>query len=188
MEPRFVSTMARTRNAIKRQKVESALFNPDVVFLLATLLDARDLCHVSQTCKAMGGKQGDGLPLVEEASRRQFECATVWERSCLPRYDNEGWIELYHHLLMLRSKLTFDQLVGRSSIQFGAVKSTVVTKTNSRVTSSALCSNHVMRAGRHFAYFTPLMNYEMIGVIRPIQINRSDLDGDDLDIMEIVNG
>ena len=53
-------TMARTRNAVKRQKVatvESALFNPDVVFLLAALLDARDLCQVSLTCKTLGGKQ-----------------------------------------------------------------------------------------------------------------------------------
>ena len=74
--------MARTRNALKRQKVatvESALFNPDVVFLLAALLDARDLCQVTLTCQAMGGKQADysGLSLVEDTARRLFECASV---------------------------------------------------------------------------------------------------------------
>ena len=41
--------MARTRNDVKRQKVttvESALLNPDVVvFLMAALLDARDLAR-----------------------------------------------------------------------------------------------------------------------------------------------
>ena len=92
--------MARTRNAVKRQKVaavESALFNPDVVFLLAGLLDARDLCQVSLTCKALGGKQAanNGLSLVEEAARQLFEqSATEWERSCLPKYDDESWIEV----------------------------------------------------------------------------------------------
>ncbi|EJK43703.1 hypothetical protein THAOC_37826, partial [Thalassiosira oceanica] len=65
--------MVRTRNDMKRQKVvavESALFNPDVAFLLAALLDARDLCQVSLTCKAMGGKRANrnGLSLVEEAA------------------------------------------------------------------------------------------------------------------------
>ena len=42
---------------------------------------------------------------------RLLECASDWERSCLPKYDDEAWIKLYHHLLMLRSKLTFDRLV-----------------------------------------------------------------------------
>ncbi|EJK56799.1 hypothetical protein THAOC_23240 [Thalassiosira oceanica] len=77
--------MARTCNAVKRQKVatvESALFNPDVVFLLSALLDARDLCQVSLTCKALGGRQAshaNGLSLVEEAARRLFECASDWD-------------------------------------------------------------------------------------------------------------
>ena len=37
----------RTHNAVKWQTVavESALFSPDVVFLLAALLDSRDLCQ-----------------------------------------------------------------------------------------------------------------------------------------------
>ena len=176
--------MARTRNAIKRQRVESALFNPDVVFLLVALLDARDLTQMTLTCKAMGGKQAahNGLSLVEEASRRLFECSTdEWERSCLPKYDDEGWIELYHHLLMLRSKLTFDQLVG-DNIQYGEEKSTALTNAagHSRVTSTAMCTNHVMRSGRHFTFFTALVegmiSSGMIGITRPIQIDVSDVD------------
>ena len=121
--------MARTRNSSKRQRVatvESVLFNPDVVFLLAALLDARDLFQVSQACKALGGKQAayTGLSLVEEAARRLLECASEWERSCLPKYDGEGWVGLYHHLMMLRSKLTFDQIVG-FNIEYGDDQSTV---------------------------------------------------------------
>ena len=181
--------MARTRNALKRQKVvtvQSALFNnPDVVFFLACLLDARDLCKVSLTCKTMGGKQAgySGLSLVEEAARRQFECASNWERSYLPKHDDEGWIELYRHLLLLRSKLTFDQLVG-AKIQYGAHRSTVQTSNTNwkAVSSSALCSNHVMRAGRHYAVVTVHAGDEaVIGVVRPVQINKTDFDDGELD-------
>ena len=176
--------MARTRNAVKRQKiatVQSALFSPDVVFLLAALLDARDLCQVSLTCKALGDKHAavyNGLSLVEEAARQLFEQnATERERSCLSKYDDEGWIELYHHLLMLRSKLTFDQLVG-SNIQYGEDRSIVQTIPGFRMKSSALCRNHVMRAGRHFSVFT-YAGDGFYGVVRPVQIDRSDfVDGE----------
>ena len=170
--------MARTRNALKRQKVatvESALFNPDVFFLLAGLLDARDLCQVSLTCKTLGGRQADynvGLSLVEEAARRLWECASEWERSCLPKHEGGGWIELYSHLLMLRSKLTFDQLVG-SNIQYGEDQSIAQNSPGFLMNSSALCSNHVMRAGRHFSVST-LAGIARIGVIRPVHVNRSD--------------
>jgi len=168
---------------MKRQKaadVESALFNPDVVFLLAALLQPRDLCHLALTCKAMGGRQAayDGLSLAEEAARLLFECASGWERSCLPKYRDEGWIELYHHLLMLRSKLTFDQLVG-DNIQYGEEPSTALTTAAGHSTgmSTAMCSNHVMRAGRHFTFFTVVEDETngrgMIGIMRPIQIDVS---------------
>ncbi|EJK70444.1 hypothetical protein THAOC_08199, partial [Thalassiosira oceanica] len=175
----ITSPMARTRNAAKRQKaaaVESALFNPDVVFLLAALLDARDLCQVSLTCKTLGGKRAnavDGLSLVEEAARRLFECASDWERSCLPKYPDEGWIQLHHHLLMLRLNLTFDQLVGRN-IQHGEDRSIIRSVPRQRNASSALCSNHVMRSGKHFAVFTNLKGFGNIGVVRPVQIIASD--------------
>ncbi|EJK44106.1 hypothetical protein THAOC_37385 [Thalassiosira oceanica] len=149
--------MVRTRNAEKRHKVatvQSALFNSDVALHLSALLDVQDLCQMSLTCKALGGKRADshsGLSLVEEAARQLFECATEWERSCLPKYDGEGWVELYRHLLMLRSKLTFDQLVGTHN-QYGEDQSSV--RASNGYTSSALCSNHEMRSGRHFATFT----------------------------------
>ncbi|EJK67248.1 hypothetical protein THAOC_11747 [Thalassiosira oceanica] len=162
-------TMARTCNAAVT--FETALLNPDVAFILAALLDARDLCRVSLTSKTLGDRADSysGLSLVEEAARQLFECATEWERSCLPKYDGEGWIELYHHLLMLRSKLTFDQLVG-GSVQYCADQSSF--RASDRA-FSALCSNHVMRFGRHFATFTVTVAAGSViaGVIRPVQIN-----------------
>ena len=154
------------------------MFNPDVVFLLAAFLDARGLCQFSLTCKALGGKQTaySGLTLVEEAARRLFECAPDWERSYLPKHDEEGSIERYHHLLMLRSTLTFDQLVGKS-IQYGNDQTIVQTIHGHRSWSLALCSNHVMRSGRHFALFTMRVgrgSMAGIGVVRPVQIDESD--------------
>ena len=172
--------MVRTHNATKRQKVaESALFTPDVVFLVGSLLDARDLCRVSRMCKTLGAKRAsafDGLSMVEEAARRLFECASDCERSCLPKYHDEGWIELYHHLLMLRSKLTFDQLVG-FNIQYGDDQSIVETPAFGSISpSSALCSNHVMRSGRHFVFVMRHWGILYRIVVRPVQINRSDFD------------
>ncbi|EJK72693.1 hypothetical protein THAOC_05751 [Thalassiosira oceanica] len=170
--------MASSINTVAEQEVatvKSALFNPDVVFLLAGLLDARDLSHVSQSCKTLGGRANavDGLSLVEEAARRLFECASEWERSCLRKYPDEGWIELYRHLLMLRSKLTFDQLVG-INVQHGEEGSIIRSVPGHRNGSSALCSHHVMRSGKHFAVFTGLEGFFNIGVVRPVQIISSD--------------
>jgi len=74
--------------------------------------------------------------------------------------------------------LTFDQLAG-DNVQYGADQSTVQTFPGLISWSSALCSNHVMRSGRHFAAFTKLAdNYDTtVGVVRPVQINRSDFRG-----------
>ena len=54
-------TMARTRSGAKRQRVavvESALTGIDVVSQLAAFLEAKDLCQVKATCKALGRFQG----------------------------------------------------------------------------------------------------------------------------------
>ena len=110
----------RSDGAIKRQRVavvESALSNIDVVSQLAAFLEAKDLCQVKATCKALGSANGgaalNGLSMADEAVRRIYEDASDGEKAVLPRYEGESWIELYHHLLMLRGRLTFDQLVGR---------------------------------------------------------------------------
>ena len=105
------------------------------------------------------GRRLDGMSLVEEAAGRLFECASEWERSCLPKRDDEGWVELYRHLLMLRSKLTFDQLVGVTGyIRYGDDESTVYFP---GARYFALCSEHKMRSGRHYAVFTTTGNASM---------------------------
>jgi len=117
--------MECARGVAKRQRVStvaSALANIDVLGLLATFLDADELCQVKATCKALGSRDEsafEGLSMTEEAARRIFEqSASDEEKALLPRNDGEGWIELYHHLLMLRARLTFDQLIGVDYINY----------------------------------------------------------------------
>ena len=81
-----------------------------------------------------------GQPRQQASINSLFEFASDWERLCLLKYDGEGWIELYRHLLMLRSKLTFDQLVG-FNIQYGEDQSPVQTIPGCSGWASALCSN-----------------------------------------------
>ena len=168
----------RTRDAIKRQcvaVVESALANIDVVSHLGSFLAARDLCQVRATCKVLGsaddGAAFDGLSLAEEAARRLYEGVSDEEKAVLPRYADESWIELYHHLLMLRARLTFDQLVGDYVEYRGGGKASVQAKLTRDDCSQAICGNHIMRAGKHLATFTSSSGfkaYQTVGVIRPL--------------------
>ena len=122
---------------VKRQRVavvESTLANIDVVSQLAAFLEAKDLCQVKATSKALGsandGAAFNGLSITEEAARRLYEGASDKEKAMLPRYEGEGWIELYHHLLMLRSRLAFDQLLGRHIEYIMATRQLCTEQTN----------------------------------------------------------
>ena len=173
--------MARTRSAAKRQRVatavESALANIDVVSQLAAFLEAKDLCQVKATCKALGSANGEaasnGLSMAEEAAKRVYEGALDEEKAALPRHESESWIVLYHHLLMLRSRLTFDQLVGLYVEYQGgdraAVQGVEVNKESDF--STAICGKHIMRAGKHWTTFTSSAGFhpqQTVGVIRPL--------------------
>ena len=160
--------MASTRTRLKIATVESALFNADVVFLLAGLMGAEDLCQLSLTCKALGGKRPShgGLSLVEEAARRLIDGASDDEKAALPKFEGESWVELYRHFLMLRSRLKFDQLIGGIEHCDGEDSSV---RGLGFGWAAAICSKHVMRAGKHFATFSQWGSSGYIGLIRPIQ-------------------
>ncbi|EJK77759.1 hypothetical protein THAOC_00389, partial [Thalassiosira oceanica] len=108
--------------------------------------------------------------MAEEAAKRIYEDAWDEEKPMLPRYDGESWIELYHHLLMLRARLIFDQLVGSGVEYHGGDKRAVQGNGQPR-SSQALCGSHIMRAGKHWATFTSSSSFEdfqTVGVIRPL--------------------
>jgi len=156
--------MECARGAAKRRRVStvgSALASVDVLGHLAAFLGAGELCRVRATCRALGsGDEAafDGLSAAEEAARLVCESTSDEEKALLRRYEDEGWIELYHHLLMLRARLTFDQLVGVHVRYQAYDKSDVRTfggfsGFENVPPCSAICGNHVMRAGRHWATF-----------------------------------
>ena len=168
----------RNDGAMEQQRVavvESALANIDVVSHLGSFLAARDLCQVRATCKVLGsaddGAAFDGLSLAEEAARRLYEGVSDEEKAVLPRYADESWIELYHHLLMLRARLTFDRLVGNFVEYRGGGKASVQAKLTRDDCSQAICGNHIMRAGKHWATFTSSSTFDSsqtVGVVRPL--------------------
>ncbi|EJK64983.1 hypothetical protein THAOC_14223 [Thalassiosira oceanica] len=162
-----------THGTIERQRVASALANMvDVVSQLATFLEAADLCHLKATCKSLGAANTfNGLSVVDEAAVRIYRGASDEEKAVLPRYEGESWIVLYHHLLMLRARLTFDQLVGRYVEYRGGDKSSVQGISGYFGRSQAICGDHIMRAGKHWATFTrssSLVINQTVGVIRPL--------------------
>ncbi|EJK55205.1 hypothetical protein THAOC_25085 [Thalassiosira oceanica] len=168
--------MECSHGAAKRQRVStvaSTLASIDVLGHLATFLEAGELCQVRATCKALGYQEHaafDGLSMADEAARRIFESASDDEKAMLPRHDGEGWIELYHHLLMLRTRLTFDQLVGRY-IEYQEGNNRAAVRSNGESSASAICGHHVMRAGKHWATFDfgrEDLGYHSVGVIRPL--------------------
>ena len=137
-------------------------------------MDADELRQVGATCKALGSGGHvafDGLSMTEEAGRRIFEqSASGKEKALLPRHDDEGWIELCHHLQMSRSRLTFDQLVGVCVKYEDDDRAAVQWKPGGA--SSAICGNHIMRVGKHWATFVvceeEFGEYLPFGVIRPL--------------------
>ncbi|EJK54202.1 hypothetical protein THAOC_26230, partial [Thalassiosira oceanica] len=68
------------------------------------------------------------------------------------------------------ARLTFDQLLGRS-VDYQAGDEAAVHGTSDAGASSAICGNHIMRAGKHWATF--IFGWEAagcrsVGVIRPL--------------------
>ena len=166
--------------AAKRQKFSSlesldALASIDILGHLATFLEPSELCQVRATCKALGSREHvtfDGLSVTEEAARRIFEQrASDNEKAMWLRHDDQGWIELCHHLLMSRADLTFDQLVG-VHVKYQEDNSKAAVQWIPGGASSAICGNHIMRTGKHWATFfvreEELGGYLPFGVIRPL--------------------
>ncbi|EJK66217.1 hypothetical protein THAOC_12877 [Thalassiosira oceanica] len=163
--------MVCARGAAKRRRISTVepaltiLANIDVLGHLATFLEAGELCQVRATCKTLGSSDEstfDGLSMTEEAARRMFESASDEEKAKMRCFDDEGWIELCHHLLMLRTPLTFDQL---GHVEYQAGDKAAV---QGRGFGAAICGNHIMRAGKHWATFISGGLGSFVGVIRPL--------------------
>ena len=103
---------------------------------------------------------------------RVCKSATNKETAMLPRYNGETTSAYHYHLMMLRGPLTFDTLIGQdiNHLPGGQGGKTAVQSTDSN-NCLAICSNHVMRGGRHcatFGYLGHWFNGESVGVSRPL--------------------
>ncbi|KAL7495382.1 hypothetical protein ACHAWT_003808 [Skeletonema menzelii] len=169
--------------------------NDDILFPVASFLDSKAILNLALTCKGCGiAEETFRWSLAEELARRLIlELSSESELKALPRYlcpnpccdCGESWIGLLRELELLRSPLTFDQLIGD---RVEHVDGDLACITSSPPPGSscnpfedewpgypntAICSDHVMRSGKHYATFSMKgcrnFCYYWPGIIRPIQ-------------------
>ena len=147
------------------------IINDNTILLIVSYLDVHEMTRLALTCRRFGGReeQYNNLSMMERAARQLFNGAQAVERQALPSYDGVNWFFFYNELLLLRSHLLFDQLVGKGIEYLGNDKSCVTTIESKSDPNTAIC-NHVMRAGRHYAMFTIVKNGHLLfGVTRPMK-------------------
>ena len=174
--------MARrvTRHTAKRLKTEEAIgLNPlinhgsaDILVCIAPYLNAEELVNLALTSKHFGIRTGEDQPsLMEEVVRQVIvNEQTEYEQSALPKYENESYLELYHHLLMLRKPLQFDQLLGKNLQYANGDKTKVFVRPANNSTKTAV-SNNIMRAGKHYVEISNdgrPGRHQQAGIMRPI--------------------
>jgi len=151
-------------------------FNDDVLVGITSYLKPNEMASAAKSCKRF-------QLLTERTVYQLYQDATPYEKTALPKYHDESWVELYHHLLMLRSPLIFSQLIG-SNIRYLNGKSHVGVNSWMEPGSCAICSEQVMRAGKHYAIFKKGNddrsiygnNSSYAGIIRPIKgLNSTDI-------------
>ena len=150
--------------------------NDGILFPVASFLDSKSIFNLALTCKKCGiADENHRWSLAEELARRHImESSSESELNSLPRYlcpnprcdCGESWIGLLRELELLHSPLTFDQLIG-DRVEY--VDGDLAKITSSPPPGSfcdpvedewpgypntAICSNHIMRSGKHYATFS----------------------------------
>ena len=144
---------------------------------VASYLDASELLAFGLTSRLIGWSQGDGadddggdLSIAEETALQHIKRMTEEESDQLPYEGGQSFLELFHELLMLRSDLRFGQLIGTDLVH-GDDRGASVRQDDPLIWCAALCSDHVMRAGRHHCQFSVGGNptHVQVGLMRPIR-------------------
>jgi len=155
---------------------EMLFSNDDILFRVASFLDSKALLNLALTCTRCGIAEEDwSWSLAEDLARQLIrERSSEWELKALPRYlcpnpgcaCGESWIGLLRELELLRSPLTFDQLIGDRVEHVGGDLSCITSSPPPGsfcdpfydewpgYPNTAICSNHVMRSGKHYATFS----------------------------------
>ena len=170
----------------------------DMLIGICSHLQSNDLASVSCTCKYFGekravvrqdddvdegisGNENNGeqslLTLMESVAKQMVErLASNEEKEALLRYiNNENGIVLYDRLLMLRSPLLFEQLIGQGLEYIHGDKNKIALPviTGGSAMHTAI-SNQVIKAstsGKYYATFTIRGggDHVYVGIIRPIK-------------------
>ena len=158
--------------------VDMCLLSLDAASLIcvASYLDAPELLAFGLTSRLIGWGQGDesgddaGLSIAEETALQHVKRMTEEESSQLPYEGGQSFLELFHELIMLRSELRFDQLVGTDLVHSDDGGASV-RQDDPLTWCAALCSDHAMRAGRHYCQFVVGGNHThvQVGLMRPVR-------------------
>jgi len=130
--------------------------------------------NLAVTCKKFGCKDhnDNDKSLVEVSVERLLDARTEYEKTALPQYQGESSLTLLRELELLRSPLTFDQLIGRG-LDTNVLSTKLICPEDRCDKGAAVCSRHIMRSGRHYATFRKCtsggwLDHVQFGIIRPI--------------------
>ena len=119
--------MVQTRKRLKTAVFESVLFNSDILVAIGPFLAAEEFVNLASTSRHFGGRtltdphNNDNATQQNLSLMEKIACQVIkkdqtgQERAALPRYPDEGWISLYHQLVLLRKPIVFDHLVGKNA-------------------------------------------------------------------------
>lgn len=131
----------------------------DLLIGICVHLQSNDLASISSTCKHFGEKleqYNNEHSLMEFIGKQMVEdYASVEEKLLLPEESNG--ILLYDRLLMLRTNLLFEQLIGQGLDYVGTNKSRIKLPVISGTAMHTMISNKITTAvsgGKHYAKFT----------------------------------
>mmetsp|Transcript_24051 Transcript_24051/g.56978 ORF Transcript_24051/g.56978 Transcript_24051/m.56978 type:complete len:283 (+) Transcript_24051:53-901(+) len=132
--------------------------DPDLLLLISSYLDARDLARLSLTGRRTL------VRIADEAARHAVESRAP---GLFPKYDDETWTLTLHHHELLGRPLRLDTLVGRDVRHVRRDGAAISVSTDQYMTG---VSDAVMRVGRHLAYFKRSGgNNVYLGVTRPLK-------------------
>ena len=132
----------------------------DLLIGICIHLQSNDLASISSTCKHFGEKleqYNNEHSLMEIIGKQMVEdFASDEEKLLLPAEESNG-ILLYDRLLMLRTNLLFEQLIGQGLEYVGTNKARVLLPVITGTAMHTMISNKITTAvsgGKHYAKFT----------------------------------
>ena len=133
----------------------------DLLIGICIHLQSNDLASISSTCKHFGEKleqYNNEHSLMEFIGKQIVEdYASVEEKLLLQQQEESNGILLYDRLLMLRTTLLFEQLIGQGLDYVGTNKARVLLPVITGTAMHTMISNKITTAlsgGKHYAKFT----------------------------------